>query len=49
MIFFWDFPVAPEGHPTARIHRSYIRGGYVAAEDKSHSHEEKKDTHEVKH
>ena len=29
MIFFWDFPVAPEGHPHTRIVRSYIWGGYV--------------------
>lgn len=29
MIFFMDIPVAPEGHPNARIVRSYIFGGYT--------------------
>jgi hypothetical protein len=32
MIFFMDFPVAPEGHPDARIVRSYVFGGYVLPE-----------------
>jgi len=27
MAFFWDFPTAPEGHPDAKITRSYIFGG----------------------
>lgn len=29
MCLFFDFPIAPEGHPSARIVRSYVQGGYV--------------------
>ncbi len=28
MALLKDFPVAPEGHETANIKRSYIKGGY---------------------
>jgi hypothetical protein len=34
MAFFYDFPVAPEGHETSRIARSYIMGGYNKAASK---------------
>jgi len=27
MALFYDFPVAPEGHPDGKIRRSYILGG----------------------
>ncbi len=27
MALFYDFPVAPEGHPDGKIKRSYILGG----------------------
>jgi hypothetical protein len=32
MVFFWDFPTPPEGHPDNRIVRSYIWGGYMLHE-----------------
>ncbi len=34
MCFFYDFPIAPEGHPNANIRRSYIWGGYTVSEAK---------------
>ncbi len=38
MSLLYDFPVAPEGHPTANIKRSYIWGGYTlpAKEEVAH-------------
>jgi hypothetical protein len=42
MIFLMDFPIPPEGHPNARIRRSYITGGRMLPEPEKSEHVEAK-------
>ena len=36
MVFFWDFPIPPEGHVNSNVARSYIMGGRMLAQKASH-------------
>ena len=38
MVFFWDFPIPPEGHVNSNVARSYIMGGRMLAQKASHQY-----------